>query len=300
MLVSRVVGVVALSLLAATGCRKESASPPVVENGPAPAAVAPAANAPAAAAPVATTPSPATQVPEDRSLPLNEYLQAGMPAPDRAWSGEDMKRAAELLTAMEQEKSGRLPRYESPNSGALLRRLAAEDNLGMYRNLSIPLEQRMPDALTYINSANRILKLYLEAYNRGEATGSELVELIGGHLRTSEQMVRLTDELLPTLDPKDPTYPTRIGGFNKMKAGLANVVAGALTSLTEAAAYRPGDLKRLAGYMEVTLPHIVPALTDSGRTETLVRLRSFIDDPKMQEFKPELERTLQAVDAPAK
>ena len=232
----------------------------------------------------------------DRSLTLDEYIEAGVPAHDRTWSGDDMARAANILIAIAQKDGGQLPRYQSRKSGAAFKRITANDNLDLYRNRSLPLEQRMPDALNYMQSSNQILKLYLAAFNQHAVGDGELVELAGTQLRVSVVMFTLVDEFLPTLDKDDPTYPVRMDGLRRMKNGLASVVAGSLQTLTESHAYRTSELKKLVGYMEATFPDILPALPDGSRTESLVRLRSFLNDPKLQSLRPELKRLFAAVE----
>ncbi len=132
-------------------------------------------------------------VPADRSLTLGEYIKAGMPAYDREWSGEDMARAAVVLTGIAEKDPGHLPRYESEKSGELFGRLT-EPGLGMYRDRSLPVQSRIVDLLTYMESTNPILKLYYAAAVEKQAVGgSELVEVMGAQLRVVVVMMELLD-----------------------------------------------------------------------------------------------------------
>ena len=247
---------------------------------------------------LSNTPQAVLRPPPDKSLSLDDYIQAGMPAHDRSWFGADMTRAAHILGAIAQKDAGQLPRYQSQRSGEAFERLTADDNLDLYRNRSLPMEQRMPDALNYGQSFNQITKLYLVAFNRHAVGDSELVELIGAHLRLTVVMIQLVDEFLPTLDKDDPTYPVRMAGLKGAKNGTAIIVAGSLQMLTESRAIRTSELKRLVGYMQDTFPVILRGLPSGSRSETLLRLKSFLDDPKMQHLKPELT-ALSAVSAKA-
>jgi len=112
---------------------------------------------------------------------------------------------------------------------------------------------------------------------------------MGAQLRVTVVMITLLNEFLPTLDKDDPSYAVRMQGLQRIRNGMATVVAGSLQTLTESQAYRTSELKRFAGYMEATFPGILPELTDGSRSESLIRLRSFLDDPKMQHLKPELD-----------
>lgn len=234
--------------------------------------------------------------PPDKSLTLSEYVEGGLPAPDRIWSGADLARAAAALTRIAQTDASRLPRYRSDRSGKAFARLTADENLDIYRDPSLPLDQRFPEALTYIQSTNELLKLYLAALNQGAVGGGELVEFLGAQLRASVVMLGLVDEFLPTLDKEDPTYPVRMAGLQRMKSGLSSVVAGGLQTLSESNAYRTADLKRLVGYMEDTFPEILPKIGELSRTETLIRVRTLRDDPRMKHLRPELDALASTVE----
>lgn len=110
-------------------------------------------------------------------------------------------------------------------------------------------------------------------------------------------MFELVNEFLPTLDKADPNYSVRMDGLKEMKSGLASVVAGSLHTLTESQTYRTSELKRLVGYMQSTFPEILPELPAGSRAESLIRLRSFSGDPKMQHLKPKLDQLVAAVEA---
>jgi hypothetical protein len=103
-------------------------------------------------------------------------------------------------------------------------------------------------------------------------------------------MLELADEFLPTINKDDPTYPVRLQGLEQMKRGLAGIVAGSLQTLTERDNYRESELARLVGYLEETLPLIVPRLPPGTRTETLLRLERMIGDPDLKNLQPGLGR----------
>lgn len=276
--------IVVACLALVTGCVDHSAPPTTASANPAVHAAPPSAVSPS----------------DDRSLTLDEYIETGLPAHDRSWTGQDMTRAAKALAAIAQKDAGHLPRYGSERSGAAFQRLTANDNLGLCRTRSLPLQQRLTDAMLHMQSSNEILQLYLAAFNKHAVGDSELVELVGVQLRISVEMFRLVDETLPTLDKDDPTYAARMKGLQRMRDGLASIVAGTLETLTETNTYRTSELKRLAGYMEATFPNLLPQLPAGSRSEFVTRLRFFVDDPKMQDLRPELDRLLATAERASK
>ena len=225
-----------------------------------------------------------------------EYLELGFPDPGRIWSGTDLNRAAEILTSLSQEDFNKLPRYNS-ESGEIFARLIDRKNLNLSRNKSLPLEQRLSDLIAQMEATATMLQLYLTAQNRGINSTNEMVELMGSMLRISEVVLQVSDEALLSLDPSDPTYSSRMEGFEKVKSGITTIVAGGVTTLSENHIYQVPELKRMSLHLEQTLPQILPHLSEASRTETLVRLRSYNSDPKMQNLKPELTQLLSTVRA---
>jgi len=167
-------------------------------------------------------------------------------------------------------------------------RLTAAQNLEFYRNRSLPLEARFPQAITYFESTNQVLKLYLAAYFKKATGGAELVELLGAELRGAVVMLDLVDEFLPTVRKDDPSYEVRMAGLEKVKQGLATMVAGGLQTLTERDSYRTAERVRLIDYMNETLPAILPRLPAGARVETLVRLESMAKDDGLKDLQPAL------------
>lgn len=267
---------IAVYLVLTTGCTDTSS---LTSTDDLPIPTAPASD---------STSKAAAEPPTDKSLTLEEYIQLGVPAHDRIWSGNDMVQAAKTLVKIAQKGAGHLPRYQSEKSGEMFERLTADDNLDMSRNPSTPMDLRFPDTLNYMQSINQIFKLYLAAFNQHKVGDSELVELTGAILRVSVVMIKVINEFVPTLDSNDPTYPVRMDALKRIKNSMALVVTGNLQILSESHTYRPSELKRLLGYMQNTYPDILPMLPKDSRSKVLVRLRSFLSDPKMQYLKPEL------------
>src|SRR5262245_28680657 len=85
------------------------------------------------------------------------FLEAGIAASDREWTGPDYAQAAEILA------TGKVPLpQESDEIGrALVRRMTSLDNLKLFRDSTLPIESRFANYIPLINGANSIFKLYL-------------------------------------------------------------------------------------------------------------------------------------------
>jgi hypothetical protein len=225
----------------------------------------------------------------DESLTPEEYIRLGLPAHDRDWSGDDMVKAEQVLSSISKEGYRKLPRHQSERSGEVFARLTSAENLDLYRNRSLPLEVRMPQAMNYFQASNQINKIYLSAFLKREVRDTELLELMGAMLRSSVAMLEIVDEFLPTINKDDPNYQVRMQGLEKMKRGLADVVVGCLQTLTERESYRGSELAKLVGYMQDTVPVLVLSLPPGSRIEITSRLEKMQNDPVMKYLQPGLQ-----------
>jgi hypothetical protein len=263
----------ALLALVGSGCSDSSTPPSTPADQP---------NAPKGGSPADP------KAPSDESLTAEEYLRLGLPAQDRDWSGDDMVKAEKILASLAQKGYGQLPRYKSERSGEVFARLTSPQNLDLFKDRTLPFEARFPQALSYYQASNQVLKLYLAGFLKKGVRDSELVELLGAQCRSTVVILELVDELLPTIKKDDPKYQVRMQGLDQMRRGLASFVAGGLRTLTERESYRVGELVRLLGYMQETFPLIVPQLPPGARTETLSRLEKMQDDPALKDLQPGL------------
>ncbi|MBN9521123.1 hypothetical protein J0H58_21820 [bacterium] len=178
--------------------------------------------------------------------------------------------------------------------------MTATENLDGLRNRGTTIGVRFPLAISHFQATNQILKLYLGVFVKGEVRDSEMVELVGSQLRATVVALDLVDEFIPTLDKDDPTYSNRMRGLERIRGGLGGVVAGSLQTLTERETHRADERARLVGYMEATLPRLVPRLLPGSRAETLTRLEAMQTDPTLADLQPGLgrlrERVLAALD----
>ncbi|HXO28864.1 MAG TPA: hypothetical protein VOA80_16050, partial [Thermoanaerobaculia bacterium] len=236
----------------------------------------------------------------DRSLPDDRYVSLGLPSYDREWTGQDMTVAAALLQQLAAQHPEQLPRFRSRRSGKVFARIVAPENLRFLRDRSLPLGTRMPQELETLESSNAITKLYLAAFSASAVAGDDLIELLGIELRESQVLVELIDELVPTLSRQDPKYQVRMAGLDQTRRGLAQVVAGAITSLTEEQSYTLGARGRLLDYCLETFPRIVPELSAASQTEVLRRLDGLAAEPRLRELRPQLVTLRDAVHAATK
>jgi hypothetical protein len=229
----------------------------------------------------------------DHSLSQPTYIEKGLPAPDRLWTGLDYGRVAEFLESLAAADATQLPRLNSATSGGVFGRIVSADNLNLLRVEPLSSGQRLSAAGLLLQNVSRVLLVYASATTKARVFDSELVELMNYTLEICREMVLLTSSVFSTLPTDDPQREARLKGRDQMRQGMATMVNAFLTSLTEHDTYRSSELVRLAQKFEQTLPTIVPFLPAGSQQELPVRIRRMID----QESDPALKESLVRISA---
>lgn len=151
-----------------------------------------------------------------------------LPALSREWTGADYEA---VINALAQGELA-LPRFGSKESGPLMRRLVAEENLGLQANDSLPLLARLGDFLKMSSGLGQLALRYADAANNGEDVHAELAALLSFIVRESASGATLASQWIEVM-PRDETYETRMQGLAKIKSGFARILLGAETSLGE-------------------------------------------------------------------
>ncbi|MDB5341073.1 MAG: hypothetical protein JWN70_6692 [Planctomycetaceae bacterium] len=263
-----------------TGCDRAATPPGAATDVPRPAADL-SVVIPPVLIPTTEPAAPGKPV-ADQSLTGDQYIALGVPAFDRTWMGGDMKTAAEAFVSLAAEHPEQLPRFDSSRSGAVFARITSAGNLSPLREQTVPLDARFPLGLSYMQSHGSILGTYLKAFLKDQCSENEMMELMGSNLRACHMILDLVDEFWPTLSKDDPSYPARVRGLDQMRSGLANVVLGSITSLTEDQNYSLAARLKLLKYCREEFPAIVTKLGHSSQVEVQQRLIKLADDPKLQ------------------
>ncbi len=246
---------------------------------------------------VAAADAPPLKIAPDESLPTAKLMEAGVPAPDRDWMPDDYRRLAIALRAIVNENPRKLPRFDSENSGAIMRRLVDAGNFRVLHDRKFPLNVRLPQALVLLPAISDLAMIYAEASARGESFDRELVEVMAFMAGTGVEVWTLVDEMLSTLTPEERAG--RASALGTIRSGSAHIVQGALGTFTEVGTYRPAELVRFATLLEPYLPLLIRRLTPDSITEAVVRLRTLASEAQDPALAAALKELLSAVEAGA-
>ena len=258
----------------------------------------------------------ATQPPTqpDESLTPKEYVNLGMPEPDRIWLSRDMEKAADVLTALVKSNPRALPRYRSARSGPVFARITSPDTY-LLRAGFLP-SAWVTDVLgRYVEANFRVMKLYLSARLTGGAGVDEEIEVYGSILRAAAATLGAYEDVLLTTPADDPSYRTRLAGMDRMKSVAATYAGLALDIVGDRVTHgllrgpvggddipREFDIVgdrlmlgqaervRLLGHMRSTFPHLVPQLPPDSRTRIARRLQAMSTDVTNADLQPGLRQ----------
>ena len=214
---------------------------------------------------------------------ISELVEKGCPSPDREWQAKDYTALKELLV----KSTLPLPRLESESGRAVLHRLVNTENLSFHHNRNLPLETRFPDLMNLMDGTKSIMMLYIRAANAGEKVEKELADLLVFQLAVASAAIELTEEFMPTI-PKDEKYKTRMEGFAKMKSGLATILDGAITSLSERTVYSDESVARMVRGIREYYPRFASILPETAKAEFRLKVRNMLAEEKNPAVKREL------------
>ena len=214
---------------------------------------------------------------------IDELVARGCPSPAREWQAKDYNALKELLV----KGTLPLPRLESESGREILHRLTDTENLSFHHNRNLPLETRFPDLMNLMDGAKSIMMLYVRAANAGEKVEKELTDLLVFQLAAASTAIELTEEFIPTI-PKDEKYKTRMEGFAKMKSGLATILDGAITSLSERTVYSDESVARMARGIREYYPRFASMLPETAKAEFRLKIRNKLAEERNPAVKREL------------
>ena len=208
-------------------------------------------------------------LPQTVAAEKSTLVEAGIPALDREWTGNDYMQAAKLLS----EGKVPLPKLSDEEGRLFIERLTNTGNFSLYRDRTLPLEKRLPDFFNLLAGASVIMKMYLPLAEKGMDVHREFSMQLAFGMRMAAMGVQLIDEFLPTI-PKDDKYEVRMAGMKRAHGGLMQMYSGAETSLSDRRFYSPADLTLLLTTMAETLPVVKKAFSPEYKVEFRKKLET--------------------------
>lgn len=240
----------------------------------------------------AGSPAPPVSIPRvDHSLTTAEYLQLGMPAPDRVWTILDYQTALGVVTALPNDQ---LPRWQNSPSVEVFARLTDPSSLESCENHIHQLSLRMQSCMVLMEAMGGISRRYVAAAQSGSGYIEELAPVTGFLLQLAAAMSGASDEFMAGLDRSDPSFQTRQQGMAQMDLGINQMVQGAIYSIsTERALYSDVAALRFAQALAQTFPILGARMPPLTRAEFEGKLREIATEDRSAEVRAALSAYVQ-------
>lgn len=206
------------------------------------------------------------------SSPGIDYQAIGFPKADRLWAPADYQTA---LRAMKGLSIDQYPSNSNPASSPVIHSLTNLDNLAPFLDRTVPLDQRLLPCVDLIDAANAITAMYAGAQRRNPRIADDYLQMQGFVLHGVVAELSLLDEFVPTLDPQDPSYAIRMEGLEKMRAGMTQILTGALLVMGDRNRFSSNARAQFAVSLSSTFPTIaaqLPARTKTRFEDTIRRI----------------------------
>lgn len=193
----------------------------------------------------------------------------GFPDVNRLWAAADYQDALNAIRGLSIDQ---YPSKANPTSSSVIHRLTNLDNLAPFLDRTAPLDQRLLPCVDLIDAAKAITEMYAVAKRRNPGVADDYLLLLGFLLHGVVAELSLLDEFVPTLDPQDSSYATRMKGLEKMKSGINQMLTGSVLILRDRTNFSSNARAQFAVSFASTFPTMAAQLP----TQTKTRLEGTI------------------------
>jgi len=211
------------------------------------------------------------------SSEISNAISQGAPSIYREWLPVDYVNYDSYLSKID---SNSYPRYRDGALSDLFKKYVDSFHQTIFKNESIPIDSRIKLSLDMSSAIKNTLKSYYVALSEGKPYSHEACYIMGGMLVNTNEILELADEFRANLDPSDPSYAVRLDALERMKYSSANVLLGAIVSLSERSMYAANDREVLARYISSEAPSIMMRLNDDTKNELGFRISGVIKEEK--------------------
>jgi hypothetical protein len=195
------------------------------------------------------------------AAPARADVPGGLPSTDRPWTVADIPVVAAALNG---SPAANLPSLAN-SSRPYLERLSERGVLDFCRDRSSPIGSRMGPCLSAFQAQVQILGAYGPACETNTGRDDDCMRVAEALMYGAGVMNQLMEQFIPTIDPNDPTYATRMAGVEQTKQGLTIMVSGAVTMLNERHLYSEAARIRFAAVVAEVYPQVASAFSADAR-----------------------------------
>lgn len=224
-------------------------------------------------------------------LASNKYLDAGIPASDRIWSGQDYLEAATKFS----NKNIDLPTKNDIISDELFNRIISKSNLESYSNKKTSIGFRFKSYYDMFNGLNTINKLYIDKYKNGEKLSREIAEISSFILDATLLSIDLSEEYINSINDEQKKVKM-IAGQEKMSNAYVTIFLSSFMMIGEKDKFNLFERYLICSAMERSLPKLKLKFNEGFKTELKIKLKSRLNDNENDQINDKLKSMVNQLD----
>lgn len=156
----------------------------------------------------------------------------------------------------------------------------------------LELKVKLDAASAIQNAIKNSLSKYYAAMRAGDGYGLEVSYLFGSILVNANDFYPLLKAYLTSVDQNDPRYSDNITALKQAELGVAQILYGAVISLTETNVYHDSHREVLAKYIAEEAPRIIEFLNRGMANEIIAKINEIKSIEGNERVRKFLERVV--------
>ena len=208
----------------------------------------------------------------DHSLTVAEYGAKGVPPIDKPWTSAEYLDAEVALQKIAKDDPTQLPRFASPQSGAVFDRMISSQNLPPVVDRKSEIGGRISSMEPLLNDGVQVFLVYIKASTPTGSFDAEGLELGGFLVRAQIRAVMLIDEAIKEKAALG-TNDKILSALKQTKAGLAQSAGGLVQMIADRDTVRTSEAVRFSKVLKKLLPDAYSHMLPEGQSA----LRSILE-----------------------
>jgi tetratricopeptide (TPR) repeat protein len=184
-----------------------------------------------------------TEKQKDSSLSVKEYIELGVPDPNKQWVMDDFLQAYSVLARIKWDRPFELPAKDSKKSGLLFDHLLSLENMSFLKDTSMSLNEKAER----ISEFSKVYEYWMDVYTNPVIKKNyyhrELIDIQLFNLRLTEVMLNLAQEINKSDDPADAALKY---GYESIKMNYLTALNNDLKTQSNTSQFLKMDLDRMA------------------------------------------------------
>ncbi|MCG8310173.1 MAG: hypothetical protein MI975_22435 [Cytophagales bacterium] len=217
--------------------------------------------------------------PKDFSLSIDEYMEMGMPGPEKIWDSEDLINANNTLSRIKWEDPRKLPGKGSKKSGKLFDRLISRENLAFLNVDSLALNEKALLLMNYLQVYENWRYIYTDVRYKTQYHHRELVDIQLFGLGLLQLMLDFADKIQTSDDPVDKAMRS---GDNSIREMYIDYLLVTLEIQEDMTPYHREDMERMSEMINTSISNNLNWMDDKMKSKLDRALQVVVDSSSVR------------------